>query len=44
MKFNINNKVKIKLTEYGEIILKKENLKRYIYNYNIETNILNLEL
>lgn len=33
MKYNINEIVEVKLTEYGESVLQKENLSIYNYNY-----------
>lgn len=41
---NINDYVRVHLTEYGEKILKKYNYVAFQYNYNERTKILETEL
>ena len=41
---NINDYVSVKLTPDGEEILKTKRYSSYIFNYDKETKILNIEL
>uniref|UniRef100_A0A6M3KZX5 Uncharacterized protein n=1 Tax=viral metagenome TaxID=1070528 RepID=A0A6M3KZX5_9ZZZZ len=44
MRFNINDKVNIKLTPLGASILKSKNEVAYKYSFDIAKNILNEQL
>ena len=44
MEFNINDKIKTKLTKDGEDLLKLNSRPSYDYNYNKETMILDEQL
>jgi hypothetical protein len=44
MKLNINDMVKVKLTEYGEGVLKRKNNLSYQSNFNMSSKILHEQL
>ena len=44
MEFNINDKIKTKLTQHGEDLLKLHNRISYDNNYNKKTKILDEQL